>query len=75
MLLSNSKVKQSRDQRKAEVSSFVYGMGGVLNITGDYFQKVHSFRIPTDDSESIAGDWQAIGRDINTAIRKADERR
>ncbi len=56
-----------------DLSAFIYGMGGTLNITGDYFHRVHQVKISSDDSKSILNDWQAIGGDINKAIRKAEK--
>jgi len=48
-------------------SSFLIGMGSVLDISGNYF----SYDPPhKSDERAIQSDWEEIGRDFWTVMRK-----
>lgn len=49
-------------------SSFLTGLGSVLNI-GGHFHEYNSSENP--DEIAIASDWRMIGQDIRDALKKA----
>lgn len=49
-------------------SSFLTGIGSVLNIRGDFFDYNRS---EDADAIAISEDWRAVGRDIQDALDKA----
>ena len=53
-------------------SSFLSGMGSVLNVAGNYFRYNTSPTPEEADEKALASDWGVIGQDIREAIDKAD---
>lgn len=51
-----------------ESSSFLRGMGSVLNLRGDLFDYNRSEH---PDEIAISEDWRAVGQDIQDALDKA----
>jgi hypothetical protein len=50
-------------------SSFLAGMGSVLNIRGHHHQYNES---DNPDEIALSHDWQMVGQDIRDALKKAD---
>lgn len=49
-------------------TSFLSGMGSVLNISGSYFEFNYSNSDADADYEAISSDWAMIGQDIQTVL-------
>lgn len=52
-------------------STFVIGMGTVLNLAGNYFVYNTSGNSEEADLNAIASDWQMVGKDIKQAIQRS----
>lgn len=52
-------------------STFVIGMGTVLNLAGNYFVYNTSGSSEEADLNAIASDWQMVGKDIQQAIQRS----
>jgi len=46
---------------------FLYGIGSVLNLGGDYYGEISGNPIKSD-LEALKGDWEAIGFDIKNSL-------
>ncbi len=51
-------------------STFVIGMGSVLNIGGNHFQYNRSATSEEADEIALASDWQVIGQDIRAELEQ-----
>ena len=51
-------------------SSFLLGMGTVLNIDGKFFEYNVSNSTEEADALAIKSDWSIVGQDIKSAISK-----
>jgi hypothetical protein len=51
-------------------SSFLTGMGTVLNLAGNYFIYNSSKTAQEADERAIASDWKILGQDMRTAIKR-----
>ena len=49
-------------------SSFLIGMGSILNIVGSYFDYNYSKLEMETDNEALKRDWETIGKDINKSL-------
>lgn len=51
---------------------FIRGMGSVMNLAGNYFEPVPMPRTDEEahqrDADALAGDWRAVGGDLQRAI-------
>lgn len=54
-------------------SSFLIGMGSVLNIAGSYSRFRDSLKDPDADAKALASDWEAIGNDFRAAMNGLDK--
>ncbi|HRD06574.1 MAG: hypothetical protein U0V54_01670 [Saprospiraceae bacterium] len=54
-------------------TSFLKGMGSVLNISGNYYQFDYSDSSLIADSKAIKSDWGVIGQDIKNAAEQLIE--
>jgi len=51
-------------------SSFLLGVGSVMNISGNYFGFNYSESTIDADSKAIESDWGMVGKDVELAIKK-----
>lgn len=51
-------------------SSFLSGVGSVLNIGGNYFDYNNSTSDDEADEKAISMDWKIVGSDIFNSMRK-----
>jgi hypothetical protein len=52
-------------------SSFGLGMASVMNIGGNYYHYNYSATTEEADANAIRSDWQMVGRDILSALKRA----
>jgi len=60
--------KNTRTDFLAPKSSFLTGMGSILNIAGSYYDYNYSKSNAEDDFKAIKSDWQMIGNDMQKVI-------
>ncbi len=48
-------------------SSFLKGVGSVLNVSGNYFEFDHSESSLIADAKALQSDWGIVGQDIRNA--------
>lgn len=58
-----------------ESSSFLAGMGSVLNISGQNFNYNTSATAQDADKKALENDWGVVGQDIQSAISKITDER
>jgi hypothetical protein len=56
-----------------EKSSFLKGIGSVLNVSGNYFNFNYSKIALESDHKSIHSDWASIGKDLTEAKDKFEK--
>ena len=49
-------------------SSFLIGMGSLLNFSGNYFEYNNSQTTEIADRRALSNDWAIVGQDIRQAI-------
>ena len=55
-------------------NNFLIGMGSTMNLAGNYFKYNYSKSVIEADSKAIRSDWQNVGKDIKSALRKFKEK-
>lgn len=63
-----NKSKNRSSSRLCSSSSFIIGMGSVLNISGSYFNYNYSNTGTEADNKAIQRDWEIIGQELFNAI-------
>jgi hypothetical protein len=56
-------------------SSFLVGVGSLLNIAGNYFEYNHSSTTSQADLRALSSDWAIVGQDIRHAMSEVDKER
>ncbi|PHS68397.1 MAG: hypothetical protein COB12_00645 [Flavobacterium sp.] len=56
-----------------ETSSFLKGIGSVLNVGGNYFNFNYSKTAIEADNKSINSDWASIGKELTDAKDKFEK--
>jgi hypothetical protein len=51
-------------------SSFLVGIGSLLNFSGNYFEYNNSHTTAQADQRALANDWAMVGQDIRTAMNR-----
>jgi hypothetical protein len=51
-------------------SSFLIGVGSLLNFTGSYIEYNHSQTTEQADQRALRNDWNMVGQDIHAVLKK-----
>jgi hypothetical protein len=65
-----TKIKKYKTNFLVPNTSFLIGMGSIMNIQGNYFDFNYSDTLEEADSKAIENDWGVVGNDLRRAINK-----
>ena len=66
--MNTPSVKKFKTNQLFPRSSFLTGMGSVLNISGKYFDFNYSKSEAESDAKAIASDWGMVGQDLQHVL-------
>jgi len=65
-----TKIKKYKTNFLVPSTSFLIGMGSIMNIQGNYFDFNYSDTLEEADGKAIENDWGVVGNDLRKAINK-----
>ncbi len=69
-----AKLKQYRTNRLFHRTSFIDGIGSIINVAGNYYDFNYTGSDEETDAKAIENDWGMIGDDIRKSIKKINEK-
>jgi hypothetical protein len=54
-------------------SSFLIGVGSLLNFSGNYFEYNNSRTTAQADQRALSNDWAMVGQDIRQAMKQVEK--
>lgn len=66
-------MRQTKETHTKTVLKLGFGQGFCLGLGSLALLAVPNYIPPRIDGNGLASDWRAVGRDIRTAMRRADE--
>lgn len=67
-------MQQRIERSPSWVQQTLFGLGGLLNFSGTYYQRNYRVFTAATDQQALYDDWFLIGRDLHKACQKADQR-
>lgn len=68
-----TKLSRNKTYRLFHRTSFLDGIGSIINIFGNYFDFNFSNTGEEADKKAIENDWEVVGDDIRKAVQKMND--